>query len=87
MCSVKKVLLEILQSSQEKTCARASFIIKFQASGYVFFCEFCEIANNTFSDSTPPVAAFDVMQYLVYLHEIVAVDNHHAISHFLWPQF
>ena len=25
-CSVKKVLLEISQNSQEKTCARASFL-------------------------------------------------------------
>ena len=59
------MLLEILQNPQENACARASFIIKFQASGYVFSCEFYEIANNTFSDSTPPVAAFDAMQYLV----------------------
>ena len=31
MCSVKKVFLEILQNSQENTCARASFLIKLQA--------------------------------------------------------
>ena len=31
-CSVKKVLLEISQNSQENTCARASFLIKLQAS-------------------------------------------------------
>ena len=30
-CSVKKVFLEILQNSQENTCARVSFLIKFQA--------------------------------------------------------
>ena len=30
-CSMKKVLLEILQNSQENTCARASFLIKLQA--------------------------------------------------------
>ena len=45
-----------------------------------------EISKNTFSHRTPPVAASDAMQYLVYTHEIVAVDNHHALSHFLWPQ-
>ena len=28
-CSVKKVLLEISQNSQQKTCARLSFLIKF----------------------------------------------------------
>ena len=32
MCSVKKVFLEISQNSQENTCARASFLIKLQAS-------------------------------------------------------
>ena len=31
-CSVKKVFLEISQNSQENTCARASFLIKLQAS-------------------------------------------------------
>ena len=30
-CSVKKVYLEISQNSQEKTCARFSFLIKLQA--------------------------------------------------------
>ena len=31
-CSVKKVFLEISQNSQENACARASFLIKLQAS-------------------------------------------------------
>ena len=31
MCSVEKVFLEILQNSQENTCARVSFLIKLQA--------------------------------------------------------
>ena len=31
-CSVKKVFLNILQNSHENTCARVSFLIKFQAS-------------------------------------------------------
>ena len=30
-CSIKKVFLEMLQNSQENTCARVSFIIKLQA--------------------------------------------------------
>ena len=29
----KKLFLEITQNSQENTCARVSFLIKFQASG------------------------------------------------------
>ena len=31
-CSVKKVLLDILQNSQENTCARGSFLIKLKLS-------------------------------------------------------
>ena len=31
--SVKKVFLEVLQNSQENTCARVSFLIKLQVSG------------------------------------------------------
>ena len=30
-CSIKKMLLEISQNSQENTCARVSFLIKLQA--------------------------------------------------------
>ena len=33
-CSVKKMFLEILQYSQENTCARASFLIKLHACFY-----------------------------------------------------
>ena len=32
-CSVKRVLLEISQNSQENICARVSSLIKLQASG------------------------------------------------------
>ena len=32
-CSIKKVSLEISQNSQENTCARVYFLIKWQASG------------------------------------------------------
>ena len=56
---LKKVLLEILQNSQENTCARASFSIKLQTEAcnfikndtltQVFSCEFAEISKNTFS--------------------------------------
>ena len=35
-CSIKNVFLEISQNSQENTCARISFLIKFQASGRNF---------------------------------------------------
>ena len=68
-CSVKNVFLEILENSQEKTCATVSFLIKLQAWAYnfikketltqVFSCEFYEISKNTFSYRTPLVAASD----------------------------
>ena len=50
----EKVFLEISQNLQENTCARASFLIKLQASlkketlALVLSCEFCEISKNTF---------------------------------------
>ena len=63
----KKVLLAILQNSQEDTCARISFFIKLQDDAcnfikketlaQVFSFEFCKISKNTFSYRTPPVAA------------------------------
>ena len=65
-CSVKKMFLEISQNWQEITCARISFLIKFQVSvcnfikketlAQVFSCGFCEISNNAFSYRTPPMA-------------------------------
>ena len=67
-CTIKKVFLEILQNSNENTCASVSFLIKLQASGrslfikkealaQVFSCEIWEIFKNTFSYRTPLVAA------------------------------
>ena len=49
---MKKVFLEILQNSQENTCARVSFLIKLQTSAQVFSCEFCEISKNPFLQNT-----------------------------------
>ena len=39
---MKKVFLEILQNSQENTCARVSFLIKLQADA----CNFTEINSG-----------------------------------------
>ena len=49
----KKVLLEISQNSQKKTCARVSEpeawkFIKKETLAQLFSCEFCEISRNTF---------------------------------------
>ena len=58
--SIKKAFLKILQNSQENTCTKVSFLIKFQAKAktynfikkdtlaVVFSDEFCEIIKNTF---------------------------------------
>ena len=63
-CSVKKVFLEIFQSSQESNCAKVSAnvakvapFIKKETLAQVFSCEFCKISKITFSNRTPPVAA------------------------------
>ena len=49
-CSVKKVFLEISQSSQENTYARSPFLIRvpFCSLAQLFSCEFYEISRTTF---------------------------------------
>ena len=65
----KKVFINISQNSQENTCAKASFLIKFpevckfirkDALAQVFFYEFCEIFKNTFLTEQLRVAASDI---------------------------
>ena len=66
-CSLKKVFVEILQNSQENTCARVSFFImlrpevcnfiKNETLVQVFSCEFCKISKNTPCYREPLVAA------------------------------
>ena len=64
-CSVKKVFLEISQSSQKNTCVRASFSINLQACDFIkketptqfHYCEFYKMFKSTFFYRTPPVAA------------------------------
>ena len=45
------MFLEILQDSQENTCARDSFLIKLRALGWR------KISKNTFFNRTPSAAA------------------------------
>ena len=61
---LKKVFLEISQNSQENTCVRDSFLIKFiknfkkkESLAQVFSCEICEVSKNIFFYRTPLVAA------------------------------
>ena len=80
-CSVKKVFLEISQSSQKNTCARVSFLVKLQASGLqfiknetlaqVFSYEFCEISKKTFFYRAPLVAAFKLLLSRCFLKDSV----------------
>ena len=45
------MFLEILQNSQESTCARVSLLINFikkETLAQVYSCEFCKISKNTF---------------------------------------
>ena len=69
-CSVKKLLLEISQNSQDNNCARILFqflefisepqacnFIKKETLTQVIYCEFCEISKNIFFHRTPLVAA------------------------------
>ena len=57
MYSVKKVFLEILENSQENTCARVSILYEIETLGQVYSCEFCKISKNAFSERTAPVDA------------------------------
>ena len=54
-CSVKKVLLEISQNSQENICARVSFLIKLQAekrdSGWGVFMNSAKFLGTPFSQA------------------------------------
>ena len=64
------MFLEILQNSQEKTCARASLLIKLrqrpatllkkETLTQLFSCEFCKIFINTFSAEHLWAAAFGI---------------------------
>ena len=55
-CSAKKVLLEILQNSQENT--------EKETLPKVFSCEFCEISKNTSFHRTPQVVDLMVASFV-----------------------
>ena len=69
-CSVKKVFLEILQNSQENTCA--TLLIKLQPCNFikkeslaqVFSCKFCEVSKNTFFSEHLWPTAFSERSYI-----------------------
>ena len=52
-CSIKKVFLKISRKSQEKTCARVSFLIKLQAVWHSFFpMNFLKLLGTPFLQNT-----------------------------------
>ena len=67
-CSVKKVLLKVLQNSHENIRPRVPFLIKLKAEvcnfikkeilALVFSCEFCQISKNNFLARAPLVPVF-----------------------------
>ena len=68
-CFVRKVFLEILQNSQENTCAKVAGLrpeacnfIKKETLAQVFPCpvNFAKISKSTCSYRAPPVAAFEI---------------------------
>ena len=83
--SVKQVFLEISLNSQEKVCARASFLINLQ----VFSCEFCEISKDTFFYRTPLVAASKSSRVLNSINNLfgllfVKIIPIHTVYHIFW---
>ena len=67
---MKQVFLEILQNSQENTCARASFL---KTLAPVFSCEFCEISKIPFFHGTSLVAASVHLQIVLVSNELKIV--------------
>ena len=72
-CSVKKVLLEISQNSQENTCARVSFLnfIKKETLAQVFSCKFFQNFKNNFFYRTPLEAAS--LNFIHHTHDLLLV--------------
>ena len=64
---MKQVFLQILQNSQENTCARASFL---ETLAPVFSCEFCEISKIPFFHGTSLVAASVHLQIVLVCTEL-----------------
>ena len=58
-CSLRKVLLEISQNSQQNTCAKACNFIKKETLHRCFAVNFVKFLNNTFFYRTSLVAASD----------------------------
>ena len=75
-CFLKIGVIKFFQSSQENSCARISFLIKFikkVALTQVFSCEFCKIFMNTnFTEHLRTTASVNA---LIFLWETLATSN------------
>ena len=73
----RKGVLRNSQNSQENTCASLFFnkvpnacnLILKKSLAQMFSCEFCEISKNTFSYRTPPVAASDELNTVLFVKD------------------
>ena len=78
-----KAFLEISQNSQESTCARVSFSIKFEAVYFikketlaqVFSCKLFKIYENIFSHRTPLVAASEFKVFIIYIARHLLIES------------
>ena len=86
-CSVKKVFLEILQRSQENTCARVCNFIKEETLAQVFSCEFCEISNNFFFYRTPRMAASKFNHFKETIKNFQRIFERHSTESGFWDVF
>ena len=69
-CSVKKVFLKISQNSQEYTCGRVSLnLLKQRLWHRCFLVNFVIFLRNTLSYRTPPVAASNVLAFVIWYEE------------------
>ena len=87
-CSVRKVFLEILQNSQENTCARVSFLIKLQAIkietlAQMLSCKLCGISKNTFFYRTPLYDWFSNVETTTKfsrMESIARIEDNHSFT-------
>ena len=82
-CSVKNMIWEIFQNSQENTWARVFF--KTVTLAQVFSCELREISKTTFSYRTPPEAASEY-HWQIFIKPFKVSRSQYNHIYFLYKQ-
>ena len=82
-CSVKNMIWEIFQNSQENTWARVFF--KTVTLAQVFSCELREISKTTFSYRTPPEAASEY-HWQIFIKPFKVSRSQYNNIYFLYKQ-